>query len=570
MSNKNKRVLIVASLEISREASLIFSKRLTESGYSPVLCHRGGDDINISEDRILEGKMTLTDIAGVVFLDDGGDEAAAIELIQNADKKDITIGLFQAGCIVGKKSKIFKDRFLCSGLPKEYYKGADQTNAHCVRSGNLVTSSGECLEGFIGLVIGALGGKQKNIIISGPTTPEVVEACDNGTIVKNLSSLFDMGKEITDGDLEEIIKAKSRHTVIFPRETKKILGRGNFAILVGSNVHKIIQKEELYNLLKGARLSSCGLVVDGLETEISVLMEKTTEGWRASFKQALLNGRIHSLKSLPVDLESFAEKCEEMAHQACLLVEASLDRPECFNHLQTYFSSQDDNPKLVRVSSVPMTLLEESETGLSPEKKEVFLKKKILEREMAFEGIFIQPDGEIGLDLAGELKKLDPYGAVDLLAKLAKRVNDDVKRKTRISRSRNENVELARLQNVSSILRHKIRLLLTYMQTSKLLKQAEVDIDGVNGWYSNLDLPMQERVFPYAQDEQDFTNDDKWIKGQPRYNPEYYEMGDSKSTSGFYYTWWEIANSPYYWSRILEDGIYPMTMQYKGIGGGAR
>lgn len=573
MAKKNKRVLIVASLEISREAALIVSKILKEGGYSPVFCHSGSEDVNISEDRILEIGMSVTDIAGVVVIDNGGNQEAAVSLISTANKKGIVIGVLQAGCIVAKESKVYKNRYLCSGLPEDYYKGAKKTNAPCVRSGNLITCSGECVEGFANLVVGALGGKSKSIITSSPASKEVIQACEAGKIMDNLSYLFDMGKKFEESDINGITKKGSKSTAIFPFETKRIIGIDDFAIIAGNNSHRVVGKEELVKLLKGSRISNCGLIFEGKEAEISIIMNKSVGGWETYKKEAFLNGHPASIENVlssgtSEEKENFILNCEKMSHQTCLLIESSLSKPENFNSLQVYFSSQNNDPKLIRISSFIVSSIDTVEPKASGKdgERELLIRKKLLEREMGVEGIFIQPDGSIGIDLIDEQKKLDQWEAVRLLTKLAIKANNEVKRL--IKTYGIGSTERKRMEAVSLAARHKLRVLLSYLQVSKLIKSSEVDIEGVNGWYSNLDLPMKERVFEYSEDEQDFMSNDKWIKSQPRYNPEYEERGDPNGTCGFYYTWWEIANSPYYYSRILEEGIYPMSSQYKGIGVG--
>jgi len=672
MARPSKRVLILGSLETSREAALILSEELKSNGYSPVFCHTGAEDFNIQEDRILEENMSLTDIVGVVFLDNGGDYDLALELAKEAYKKDLVIGALGVGCVVVKDAEITKDSILCSGLPEELYEGAKMAEAPAVRSGTLVTCSGskESIRGFAILLVGALGGKYKNMVtsevsdenflvvdkldnwpsywklssnkvrvvladyadidfeksllsgvslnsengninpVSGKipslflflqTMPEndiiasvkklesvgsasfnsalAMQASGQESVLDSLSLIFDTGKKVEESDIIHLMEAGNEISLIKEGSLKRVVGRGSFALVLGTNRHQMIPKENLFKEIEGGRLLNCKLVSDGLEALASFTIQRKATGWEITHRNALLNNRpadINILENAVENFKEFNKKCDIMTHQACLLVESSLNNPSEFNWLNVLFSSSNNEPKLVKVSAIPIfsqtQLAEEplkidlSNIGRQKQLEDIERKKRDLEREMAHEGIFIQPDGSVGLTLGDESKKMDIFNAIDLMARAFGRVNDEV---IAIRRTNYNERELSRLQRISGSFRHKLRILMGYWHLNKQPKVAE-SIEGVNGWYSNMDLTMKERVAPWEEDEEDFLISDKLIRNQDRYRPEYDNNGDQKDTNGFYYVWWEIANEPYYWSRILQEGIYPMISQYKGIGTGKR
>jgi len=672
MARPSKRILILGSLETSREAALILSEELKSNGYSPVFCHTGEEDFNIQEDRILEDNMSLTDIVGVVFLDNGGDYDLALKLAEEAYKKDLVIGALGVGCVIAKDAKITKDSILCSGLPEELYEGAKMAEAPAVRSGTLVTCSGskESIRGFAILLVGALGGKYKNMVTSKVSDENflVVDKLDNWpsywklsnnkvrvvladyadidfdkgllsgvslnsenrslslvngnipslflflqkmpendivasvkklesigsssfnsalamqasgqeSVLDSLSLIFDTGKKVEESDVPHLVEAGSEISLVKEGNLKRVVGRGNFALVMGTNRHQMVPKENLFKEIEGGRLFNCKLVVDGLEALASITIQRKANGWGVTDREALLNNKpapICVLGNAIKDFDLFNKKCDILAHQACILVESSLNNPSEFNWLNVLFSSSNNEPKLVKVSAIPKfsqsQLAEEplktdlSNIGRQKQLDDIERKKRYLEREMAHEGIFIQPDGSVGITLGEESKKMDIFNAIDLMARAFGRVNDEV---IALKRTNYDQRELSRLQRISGSFRHKLRVLMGYWYLNKHSKVAE-SIDGVNGWYSNMDLTMKERVATWEEDEEDFLLNDKAIRNQARYRPEYDNNGDQSDTNGFYYVWWEIANEPYYWSRILQDGIYPMISQYKGIGTGKR
>jgi hypothetical protein len=160
------RVLIVASAEESREPAFLISKFLASNGYSASTCLSDDADSDVKADVSLDEETSLGGFDAVVFLDDGGDEAAAGRLAENASKKGLVMGGFSAaGCAVLAGAGALKDEFVCSGLPDDFYEGTkERVDSPSVRSDKVVTGAGDCAQGFGVVLVDALGGKVKKII----------------------------------------------------------------------------------------------------------------------------------------------------------------------------------------------------------------------------------------------------------------------------------------------------------------------------------------------------------------------------------------------------------------------
>ncbi len=91
----------------------------------------------------------------------------------------------------------------------------------------------------------------------------------------------------------------------------------------------------------------------------------------------------------------------------------------------------------------------------------------------------------------------------------------------------------------SEIYRNKI--VAKYMQ---ITKEAQI-----SGPWANLDLPLAERVWPWAEDEEYFQQRGNARKEQVRYNPEY-------SKDGYYYIWQDLNRNPYSFEDMKEDSPY--------------
>lgn len=86
---------------------------------------------------------------------------------------------------------------------------------------------------------------------------------------------------------------------------------------------------------------------------------------------------------------------------------------------------------------------------------------------------------------------------------------------------------------------------------------------GTSGPWSNLDLPMAERFYPYEGDElrgraRDKRNQRRYKQGLDNYN------GDGRVSEGHY--WREVRNEPFSWYDLEENSPYPHrnTLMYWG------
>lgn len=83
---------------------------------------------------------------------------------------------------------------------------------------------------------------------------------------------------------------------------------------------------------------------------------------------------------------------------------------------------------------------------------------------------------------------------------------------------------------------------------SRTTKQAQV-----SGPWANLDLPMQERLWEWDEDEEYFENREKARREQVRYNPE-------TNMQGFFYVWQDLSRDPYLFTDMKKDSPYKSRM----------
>ena len=90
---------------------------------------------------------------------------------------------------------------------------------------------------------------------------------------------------------------------------------------------------------------------------------------------------------------------------------------------------------------------------------------------------------------------------------------------------------------------YRKRLIHRYMTVTK---QAQI-----SGPWSNLDLPIEERVWEWDDGEEEyFANRQRSRREQIRYNPE------NATRSGFYYVWQDLNRDPYLFTDMEENSPY--------------
>lgn len=102
------------------------------------------------------------------------------------------------------------------------------------------------------------------------------------------------------------------------------------------------------------------------------------------------------------------------------------------------------------------------------------------------------------------------------------------------------------------------RLLLIAMKGKDRIDKYFIKVArGIQGPWANLDLPMQERAFEWADIEEEVRGRDSDIRKQRRYRMgfDHYNDYSKKSGEGFY--WTELRNEPYLWSERGDKSPYP-------------
>ena len=114
----SKKVLVIASNEASREPAYIISKVLSENGHSMAACN-AHEESDIIADVCLSKDTSLDGYEGLVFVDDGGYEEAALSLAKKADHDMAIGGLSADGCLILASAGKLKKHHVCAGLPEE-------------------------------------------------------------------------------------------------------------------------------------------------------------------------------------------------------------------------------------------------------------------------------------------------------------------------------------------------------------------------------------------------------------------------------------------------------------------
>jgi len=94
-----------------------------------------------------------------------------------------------------------------------------------------------------------------------------------------------------------------------------------------------------------------------------------------------------------------------------------------------------------------------------------------------------------------------------------------------------------------------------YKGKTEANKNKIVVAKGISGPWANLDLPMQERVWNWMEEDENFRNRDRNIRKQRRYRKGLEHYNKPEVGEGHY--WREIRNEPYKWSDKGSESPYP-------------
>ena len=323
----------------------------------------------------------------------------------------------------------------------------------------------------------------------------------------------------------------------------------------------------------------------GKEFRLAFVMRRKNDGWSSSCEIAKLPERVacHPRTVLePVfgDWEKKLGQARELAQFACITFQASLQDTDGVRELGVEMAfDRSGEPSVVSMSSIPDLTArdamaygtdaalavalaapgDQTVEGEVPDPRadmadvmpppgqdeHIFL----LEREMAREGMWMQPDGSVAVRSRKDFEKMD----LDSLAeRLRTEAIEACRRMMTGGGDESRNAMLARRA------RHRLKLACQMGKWLGMTKSASMYPSGVSGPYSHTDLPMHERVFEFSGEEEDYLRDkDKFIRDQPRYNPEYEKGADPGDDYGFYFIWNEPRRSPEEWLRSLEsEGVY--------------
>lgn len=334
---------------------------------------------------------------------------------------------------------------------------------------------------------------------------------------------------------------------------------GDVKKVVKSWVEKdMVNSDEMMNLLsdrtKVAELVGpiCGPIVEAPVSTHSFLMTRTAGGW--------VSKTICSVVSQPPSLEG-----ARLAEKACIAIQSGLQDPSGANVLSVGVGTNNGAPQLSHVLSPSQGEVVENNHQDSAEDH-----KLVVEREMGNEGMYVQPDGKLAIRDHAGLKAVPVNAAVQTLRSevyAALREQLDVK-----GLDAEANAQAAK---VAARAKHRLMLIEEFLNIKKTdrdfstMKVAGIYDSGVQGPFSNLDVPMSERVYEWHEDDDELQDRDRAIQELPRYNPE------TDDGEGFYFGKTEIpghnespmdafnddpSREPTSWQQVL-DGDTPYKMR---------
>lgn len=572
------KVLIVVSRDDYREGAYELAEGLRQYGYSPSFC-RADVPSAIMADKLLDQETTLSWYDGVVFMDDGGDLKSAVALAKRAWAGELVVAGRRRGLWALHKAGLLGEGVVCSGMPREFYrKGSKQAKSKSVRSDKLVTSMSQEVGEFVIMCLDALGGKIKKVVRSS-NSKKATEFIDNKVeCAKWLSETCSAEFEVVDGLTADMASVAARlmldgsRYIRFAERGRApfcVMGRGNKAIVsfkLGDRaVHKIMTADQIADMFSGEKFmiqdSLGGSHIGDLAFESYIVMAKGPNGWEksASFARggiAVPGDVFCSLEPAldamyPGESEARMTSVLAAAEAACITLQAALD-DEGFERLgvSVVFDGEQANVVDVDHGDTSNIVLQDGRVCQIAKKvgklvvaqvaADMGLHRRLLERELANEGVWLQPDGKVAIERRNTIIKLAIEDAISELVM-------DSEMATQREAEEKKSGKPGRAKLLARRSRHKLNLardLAKMLALSPTKTASSLYPSGVQGWHANLDLPMFERVIPLNQNADNLKDRDKAISELPRYGPEY-KRTSPDDQYGMYYVYYEPANDPF-------------------------
>lgn len=561
------KVLVIASDEHARSFCFVLAEALKSFGYSAEFTHALTEGSDIAPDRKLEAGLSITDFEGVVVLDDGGDHAAASDIVKRAAEADLPIGGAGAGLTVLAQAGIFAEKHLCAGMPDEFYEGANKVEAKTVKTEGLVTSMAGHPEEFCYMFLDLLGKIKK-----------IVRSLNDDKVLEDKearSGICDVQSHVFDpesiGIAVELACSTGDRFLRTNGLALRLSGRGDSAIVSCRGPkgpqHLIERKVDLEK-----RFSSIGrfIVQDNIPSthvgdmafDLKAHVKKQNGEWIVASLTAV-GGHVFAGSDSNIECPAseiivaaglsseVLEKANSTAIRGAVLAQAFSEE---INAVRV-FMSMSESPLIIDVDKGVPDHYASSRMVMASRKTNPDTHKLLLERELAHCGIWMQPNGQVAVTLDGTPQRMTFQEAKDVLQENVSKITEEEIKANRAG-------DGSKVKTRSRMARHKLMMLMALWRATSPVttdKAAGLYPSGVQGPMSNLDLPMFERVFEW-RDGDDFLDDrgKEQAIGQEktRYRPEY-DKTNPDDAIGFFYTWFDEQRFPYLYDRSGTEGTYP-------------
>lgn len=365
----------------------------------------------------------------------------------------------------------------------------------------------------------------------------------------------------------------------------RVIGQGEGAVIVKEGSHSVadamLLKKALLGAFKKGRFAikdaTKDLRLGGKRFKLYWVMRRSPDGWRPASRLAVSGDMTCCAQEvlrlvLPDEMAFILEDADALSALIAMVLE-SMAGGQGMSEMGMLMSFDGDMLGVDSVSPIPdegcpcsaklakiaqaLNLPFEPTQPTPPEdlshvlvsQAEDPLVRRVLEREMANEDIWPQPDGKVAVRTFFGIKK---YKSLEELAsKLKEEAIEAVKKEIEESET-GDPMSAAMASRASRRARHRLRLALEMARLQgDTTKTAGVYPSSVAGPYAHLELPIHERVFEWNEGEDWLTDRDKAISDQHRYNPEYDKV-TTKDSEGFYFVWDEQRRTPTDWLHVLE------------------
>lgn len=417
-----------------------------------------------------------------------------------------------------------------------------------------------------------------------------INSMETAQLLMSISNMpyWIFGKNEID-QMSQLLLSKGTKVVSASNESFRVTGHGDKALISRKSGSSVTDQMLLKKTLKTfgnngpiiVKKAARGLRLGDQRFKLLWIMRRHQDGWRPASRLARSAEMTCYAQDvirlvLPDEMKSIMEDADALAQLVSTVLQSLMEDQDGLSEMMLVMDIHDGPfiddaiaipdsqcPCRARLANIASAMGQEFENVAVPEEEDPSemlhammhdpIHRIVIERELANEGVWLQPDGTIAVRTLSGIDKISSFE--DMIERFRQEAIDTVREEIE-KIDRVDDVEVRMASRLSRRARHRLRLAIemySILNSDNVIKKAFLANDA-SGHFVNLYIPMAERVYEF---DHTLTDKDDAITNGPRYKRKEYFKTSPNDAYGIYAYWPEPNRDPVSWIHSLEgDTVY--------------